>query len=505
MEKIAVIIVDTNSAKLIIAGSSKPDTFSIIDKETERINLGLEQEDHFLKKPQIDETIRTLKNFRKICEMHSVRKTIAVATFVNETKPKNIYSFFDEVFATCGFRFTMSTSEEQNDAIYKAIINTYEFPKGLIANINANAVHLVEYNRRNVLNSVMLNFGPVSLLKLYPIAELGVSAAFSKMEKYIENQLSDANWINEVDAEFDFIGSGYYFSDLAKMVRKLKKYPLDKDDCLVVSKEDTEKVYTQLKSLDISSSKKLKGIDEPQADVFVASLAIMSALFNVAGRQKIVVANRGLAYGIILQELVPSVNEKPISDVLGFGINNVLAQCSEDDLKHYEQVYNLSMLLFKQLRVLHKLPRLYVKVLRIASMLHDLGKRINYLDHAKYAYDIILGSEIYGVSHKELILAAIVASLHDGADIPVTEWIKYKELISEEDLLPIKQIGTILHLAEKLDRTKSSTVVDVNCDILGDSVIMKTISTDNAEYLIRKAQECSKEFEKNFHKKLEIL
>ena len=100
MEKVAVILVDTYSAKLIIAGSQKPDTFLVIDKEVEQINLGLEQEDHFLKKPQIDDCLRVLKNFRKICEMHGTRKNIAVANFDQETKPKNVYSFFDEVFAT---------------------------------------------------------------------------------------------------------------------------------------------------------------------------------------------------------------------------------------------------------------------------------------------------------------------------------------------------------------------------------------------------------------------
>ena len=53
LDKIAIITLDTYSAKLIIAGSNKPDTFSVLDKEVEQINLGLEQEDHFLKKPQI--------------------------------------------------------------------------------------------------------------------------------------------------------------------------------------------------------------------------------------------------------------------------------------------------------------------------------------------------------------------------------------------------------------------------------------------------------------------
>lgn len=505
MEKVAVILVDTYSAKLIIAGSQKPDTFLVIDKEVEQINLGLEQEDHFLKKPQIDDCLRVLKNFRKICEMHGTRKNIAVANFDQETKPKNVYSFFDEVFATCGFRFNVLTDEEQNNLIYSGIINTYDMPKGLIASVSPSSVSFIEYNRRNVVNQTMLSFGPLNLLKLYPIAELGAAVAFAKMEKYVNAQLSDAPWIAEVDPEYAFVGTGTYYTDLAKMVRKLKKYPLDKDDCLSVSAEDACKIYTQLKAMELTSGKKLKGLDEPRADVFVASLAIINGIFKAAARNNITVVSRNMTEGLLLNEFVPAVNEKPISDVLGFGLANNLIDLSEIEFKHSEQVYNLSMLLFKQLRVLHKLPRGYVKVLRIASILHDSGKRINYLEHAKYSYNVILGAEIYGADHREIVLAAFVASLHNGGDIPLTEWIKYKDLISEEDLDAVKKLGVILALAEQLDRAKNSVVVDINCDILGDSVIMKTVAVGDSDYQIRKALEYSKDFEKNFHKKLEIL
>lgn len=505
MEKIAVILVDTYSAKLIIAGSQKPDTFAILDKEVEQINLGLEQEDHFLKKPQIDDCIRVLKNFRKICEMHDTHKTVAVANFNQDTKPKNVYSFFDEVFATCGFRFNVLSPEDQNNLIYSGIINTYDMPKGLIAGISSSAVNLIEYNRRNVVNSVMMSFGPLNLLKLYPVSELGAAVAFAKMEKYVSSQLSDAGWLAEVDPEYAFVGTGIYYSDLAKMVRKFKKYPLDRDDGLEISAEEAAKIYSQLKTMELTSGKKLKGIEEPRADVFVAALAIINGIFKATKRNNIVVASRGMLEGLLLNEFVPSVNEKPISDVLGFGISNNLVDLPEQELKHSEQVYNLAMLLFKQLRVLHKLPRGYVKVLRIASLLHDSGKRINYLEHAKYAYSVVLGSEIYGADHRELILASFVASLHNGGDIQLTEWIKYKDLITEEDLDAVKKLGVILALAEQLDRAKNAVVVDVNCDILGDSVIMKTVSVGEADYQIRKALEYSKDFEKNFRKKLEIL
>ena len=66
-------------------------------------------------------------------------------------------------------------------------------------------------------------------------------------------------------------------------------------------------------------------------------------------------------------------------------------------------------------------------------------------------------------------------------------------------------MGAILRLAESFDHTKTNAIADISCDILGDSVIMKTIAVGDNSYEIEKAQEGAKEFEKYFHKKIEIL
>ena len=53
MDKIAVVVVETYTAKLVIANVVQDSFFSICDVETETIHAGLEMdEDHFLKKNQ---------------------------------------------------------------------------------------------------------------------------------------------------------------------------------------------------------------------------------------------------------------------------------------------------------------------------------------------------------------------------------------------------------------------------------------------------------------------
>ena len=506
MEKIAVILVETYSAKLFIASASQDNYFIMQDIETEPIKLGLEMDDdHFLKKPQIDSTIRVLKNFRKICELNNVTKTIAVANLFRESKPKNIYSFFDEVFATCGFRFTVLSPEDQNNNVYLGAINSFDIPKGVVVHLTADGMHLVQYNRRNIINQAVLNFGPMTLLNMYSFEELGKETALTKIKKYIQTQLGDIEWLKEIEEEYQVVLSGDYATDLAKMSRKYKKYPLDRDAGYVCAKQNIEFIKDQVFSLELDKTKKIKLINEPRADVFAVSLAIMDSVVGEMGKDQATICTNAFVRGLLYAEVVPSTLEKPISDVLGFSVIAETSFHDKENEKHNEQVYNLSILLFKQLRVLHKLPRNYVKVLRVASFMHDVGKRINFLKHAKYAYDVIVGSDIFGMSHRELVLAAFTASLHQGGEINMSEWVKYKDLFEEDDVKAVNKLGVILRLAEAFDKTRNSVIVDISCDILGDSVIMKTIATGDNSYEIQKALESSKEFEKNFNKKLEIL
>lgn len=506
MDKIAVVVVETYSAKLVIANVVQDNYFSICDVEVEPIKFGLEMDDdHFLKKNQIMSIISTLKNFRKICDMFEVSKTIAVASFIKDTKPMNIYSFFDEVFVTCGFRFTLISPEEQNAAIYTGIMNSYDIPKGIIVNIGADNIHLIHYNRRNILNQAFIPVGPKTLVDMYPISKLGKEEAFEKVSKYIKSQLSDYEWLSSIDQEFVFVGNGPYFEDLSRMDRIYTKYPLDKDDGYVLKTPDIDHILNQLKALELNENKRLKGLNESRADVFAYAVEVIKTITDAIPRESVKITTRSMVEGLLFNSVTPSTLEKPNSDIVGF---SVMAQTSEYEAgstKHNEQVYNLSMLLFKQLRVLHKLPRGYVKVLRVASYMHDVGKRISYRNHAAHSFEVVLNSEIYGLTHRELILASFVASLHSGGEIKMSEWAKYNGILTVEDIDAVKKLGVILRLAECFDRTKNSVIVDINCDILGDSVIMKTVTIADATFEIQRGMDVGRDFEKIFHKKLEIL
>ncbi len=165
----------------------------------------------------------------------------------------------------------------------------------------------------------------------------------------------------------------------------------------------------------------------------------------------------------------------------------------------------LAIQLFKQLRVLHKFPRAYLKVLKIAASLHDCGLRVHFYNHQQHSRYMILNSSIYGATHREIVLAAFVAGMQKREDVNAAEWARYKDIVADEDLDVVRKLGVLLRIGEALDRSGMGVVTGINCDVLGDSVIMKTELAGDAALEIRQAMEVGPEFKRTFKKNLEIL
>jgi exopolyphosphatase/guanosine-5'-triphosphate,3'-diphosphate pyrophosphatase len=254
----------------------------------------------------------------------------------------------------------------------------------------------------------------------------------------------------------------------------------------------------------VDKRKKMKGLSPARADIMPAAMAIIKAFTSYMGIENFTIGSCGLREGLMINHAMPITTEKPISDVLGYSLLTLVKHYGCDE-KHVEHTVGLSVQLFKQLRVLHKFSRQYLKVLKIAASLHACGNRLRYYNHQKNSWYIILNSAIYGATHREIVLAAFVAACQKRDDVNMAEWQKYKDVVLEEDLDAVKKLGVLLRIAEALDRSRAGLVTGINCDVLGDSVIMKTEVTGDAMLEIREAEGVNNEFKKAFRKNLEIL
>jgi len=502
LEKIAVIEIKTTSIKLQIVDVVRNKYFETNRVIEMPINLTKDfYGDMFIKPNVIKEINDILSIYRKIVDQNECTESICFASnILNEAK--NINGFLNELLVTNGFKFKVLTSEEEMNSIYTAVINSFNRPKGLLVNISEYNTQFMIYNRRNVLTTVTLPFGCVNLTE--SLAGISLDDKLKEITKNIADTLVVNNFKDELPEEYDIIGCGDIYKYYGVICRKAKKYPLDLAHNFVSNKEDANKVYNLIKTLDTTSTTKIKGIPLHDSKYLPAGMVIVKAVLDNFDKDEFAISELGKIEGVLFNHVIPLTIEKPISDTLGYSLQ-LLNDYYDRKPNNSQHVYELSMLLYKQLKVLHKLPRTYVKVLRIASYMSSAGYRVDVENADRVVADIIRNSTIYGVSHTDIIMASFVAMSKNSDNFNLSEWVKYKEYLTEEDLSAVKKLAVVLKLAEALDITGFGNVTDVSCDILGDSVIMKTITTGEANFEINYAMLCSVEFKKIFAKNLEVL
>ncbi|MBQ3494683.1 MAG: hypothetical protein IJA69_04640 [Clostridia bacterium] len=503
MEKVAIIEMNENNIKLLILNVKAGGFYNVFDKIVENVKLGSSiASEGLIPSAKVNETLTVLKLFRKVCDTNKVEKVFAIATsFVKEAK--NQKSFFDEIYNNTSFSFTILSMEEEIKTIYSGVINYIDVPKGVLIDIEPTRTYLVHYNRRTILTIHTIDIGSSTLADMF--INMPQSAEKTKrMEQTFVEKLMEIEFLKTLDPETLFVGAGANILSIAKLAKRASHYPLEIDNNYVLKKEVFDAVLSKVESLDIDKVSKLKGISEERADTLLGAMCILKALISYKNLQSLSVSSNGIEDGLIYNYVVPEINEKPLSDMLTYALDNIRL-FYDKELSNTQNVYNLAIILFKQLKVMHKLPRSYVKALRIASSMYDCGTRVGFENHPAYSFEIIVNSKLNGIGHRDLLLAGFACKLQNQDNISLAEWVKYKDILTEEDLDAVRKLGVIINLAASLDRSRTANVMDVCCDILGDSIIMKTIVKEDATFDIRQGMKIGPDFKRIFKKYLQII
>lgn len=158
-----------------------------------------------------------------------------------------------------------------------------------------------------------------------------------------------------------------------------------------------------------------------------------------------------------LRHMLPNTakdNAELEEEVIHF--STLLAQRYRADLGHSEQIDRLSTSLFDQLQELHGLPRHDRTLLRVASILHEIGGYISPKNHHRHSQYLILNSEIFGLSRLDIEIVGLLARYHrHGA--PSTADHSYTEL-DLQNRLRVQKLAAILRVAEAMERAHAHRI-----------------------------------------------
>lgn len=121
---------------------------------------------------------------------------------------------------------------------------------------------------------------------------------------------------------------------------------------------------------------------------------------------------------------------------------------------------HLALTIFDKMKSVHGLDRMERLLLQIAVLLHDCGKYINMAQSSACSYNIIMATEIIGLSHAEREMVANVVRFNSSLFMSYEE-LAAGSLLDREEYLIIAKLTAILRVANALDRSHKQKIKDI--------------------------------------------
>jgi exopolyphosphatase/guanosine-5'-triphosphate,3'-diphosphate pyrophosphatase len=234
------------------------------------------------------------------------------------------------------------------------------------------------------------------------------------------------------------------------------------------------------KAMDVNATAVARKFDVPEENIpllYVSAILIKCIL-------EITKAERLWAPGITLCDgIAYEYAEKKNFIKSPHDFEHDIISCAQNISKRYmgsksrrETLQHIALEIFDNTKRLHGLSKRERLLLQVATMLHDCGKYISMINLGDCSYNIIMSTEIIGLSHMErLIVANVVRYNHEEFDF-YNSGSSYLEGISHDDYLKIAKLTAILRVANGLDRTHKQKFKDIKVAIKGKELV---ITIDN--------------------------
>jgi exopolyphosphatase/guanosine-5'-triphosphate,3'-diphosphate pyrophosphatase len=496
-ERIAIIDLGSNSARLIVMHIYVNGAYNLVyhQKETIRLSEGMGKSDR-LSSEAMQRAIETLKIFAHMCNLFKVDKILAVATAAVRNA-KNGPEFLKQIEKSSGIALRVISGKAEAQLGFLGVINTIEISDALLFDLGGGSTELTLIRNRKPIKSVSLPFGAVNLTDRFGTQDKITDSKLTDLRNFIMHHFAKNPWLS--DLGLPLIGVGGTSRNIAKMDQKRKNYPFNRVHNYRLGDISLKDLWQTLISTDLKRRAKFPGLSSERADIIVAGSTIVKCLFDITQANRLIVSGCGVREGLFLQYYLSRTNRPGIiDDVLLHSTRNML-MFYKGDFPHASHVANLALAMFDGWQELHNLDQRDRTLLQVASLLHDIGITINYYDHPRHSAYLVENARLFGLTHREQMLAAVVAGWHNS---PATKYMRnrlYSEFLDETDWQKARKMALLLALAERLDITQMQLINKVVADYNG-SVASLTLTTaaQGASIELQEVQKPRKWFKKEF-------
>lgn len=454
-----------------------------IELGTDTYQSGIINTDH------MDELCDVLSDFSSIMKSYRVDDYKAYGTSaIRETKNTTIMT--EQIKLRTGIRLDVLSNSEQRFLHYKAAaIKGSRFDEFIregcaIVDIGGGSIQISLFDNESLVTTQNIRLGVLRAMDMLAALQPKTRDIEGILKELIDNQLQvfkklylKGRTINNLILIDDYISVMLYHTG-------------SKDRSF--SADSFKKLYADLKTMTQSEIARAYGISEETVPLLLPAITIAARVIKITKAENIwspgVSLCDGMAYEYAEKEKLVHYRHDFENDIVACA--KAMSKRYQGNEARNELIEKVATDLFDATRKIHGMGKRDKLLLRIAALVGDCGRYISIEAGAECGYEIIMATEMIGLSHAE---REIVANIVRFNKVPFQYYneIATHSLIDRGSYLKIAKLSALFRIADGVCRSYRTKVNDVSFAIKGDELVVNVYTVDDIDleqgFFFRKA------------------
>ncbi|MGN0290098.1 MAG: exopolyphosphatase [Lachnospiraceae bacterium] len=450
-----------------------------VDFLRHRMDLGSESfAEGKLSKEKVNELCQVLNSFKEVMEGYSVEAYKAYGTSaIRETE--NTMILLDQVEQRTGIRIEVLSNSEQRFLNYKAIASKGDefnriIEKGTaILDIGGGSIQISLFDKDTLIATQNMRIGVLRLEERIRHLASNNAKYESLLDETVSTQLAVFKKLYLKDREIENI---ILVDDYVSFL--MQKYEKEGRNTAHLSYEEFDQYLSMARHNSFMDLSRRLGVSEENMELMFISGVIIRRCMKVTGARQLwspgVVLCDGIGFEYGQKKGLLKENHDFEQDIVACALH--ISKRYMGNKKRSETLEKIALNIFDHMKKIHGLGKRERLLLSLATILHDCGKYISMSNLGECSYNIILSTEIIGLSHAEREIVANVVK-YNHQQFGYYEEISESLALDKSSYMIIAKLTAILRVANALDRSHKQKFKDIQVALKGNTLLI-AVNTD---------------------------
>ena len=415
----------------------------------------------------------TLAEFKQIMQGYRVDQYEAYAAAALRDAENELF-ILDQIRIRTGLEVKVLSNSEHRFISYKSVAMQGAFEQMIqkgaaVLDAGGGGMQITVFAKGQVVTTQHLALGTMRMREQLERKSNNLAQYELQIEEMVDKELEvfQSMYMNNVQIKYLII-MGDYISEISKKIEKEKE-----DNTIQVSK--FLKYIRKLDKKNLEAISEELNLSDDNDALIIPYMMIFKCMAEKVGAENLWAPGTnisdGIAYDYAEKHNLLKVQHDFDADVLSAARN--LSERYRSFTPHIDALTQMATLIYDTMKKVHGLGKRERLLLQVAAILHDCGKYISFANGPSCSYDIIMASEIIGLTHREREIVANTV-LYNTWVLPAYEELADK--MDHDSYLTVAKLSAILRVSNAMDRSHKQKFKNVRAAVKGRELVI-TIET----------------------------